>query len=108
MDPGPRIWRRQGRCSTGMAGVDNFRDLLEEKAEEWEPRSPLWKIENLAANPAWRGVMLLKETEAANLARRGQEEPAFIAACDLLGLLVVAAGAHRCLAGIHGPSARGS
>lgn len=66
--------------------LDNLRDLLEEKPEEWEPRSPLWKFENFAADAAWRNVILLKEAESAHLARRGQEEPAFLAACDLLVL----------------------
>lgn len=66
--------------------LDNLRDLLEEKREEWEPRSLLWKMENFAADAAWTGVVLLKEAECAYLARRGHEEPAFHAACDLLVL----------------------
>lgn len=66
--------------------LDNFRDLLEEKPEEWEPRSLLWKVENFASDPAWAGVILLKEAECAYLSRRGQEEPAFLSACDLLVL----------------------
>lgn len=66
--------------------LDNFRDLLEEKPEEWEPRSLLWKIDNFAADPAWPAVMILEEVECAHLARRGQEEPAFLSACDLLVL----------------------
>src|SRR6185503_19973711 len=38
------------------------------------------------ADPAWRNVILLKEAEAAHLARRGQEEAAFLSACDLVVL----------------------
>lgn len=68
------------------AVLDNFRDLLDEKPEEWEPRSTLWQVEDFGAAPAWKGVMELKEIEAVHLARRGQEEPAFLAACDLLVL----------------------
>jgi hypothetical protein len=63
--------------------LDNFRDLLEEQQSEWEPRSVLWKIEDLGGATTWRRVMLLKEAEAAHLARRGQEEFAFLSACDL-------------------------
>ncbi len=66
--------------------LDNYRDLLEEKPEEWEPRSLLWKIENFATHPAWAGVIALKEAECAYLSRRGQEEAAFLSACDLLVL----------------------
>ncbi len=66
--------------------LDNMRDLLEEKWEEWEPRSPLWKIENFAADTAWSAVMLLNEAECAYLARCGHEEPAFLSACNLLVL----------------------
>lgn len=66
--------------------LDNLRDLLEEKREEWDPRSLLWKMENDASNAAWTGVMLLKEAECAYLARRGHEEAAFHSACDLLVL----------------------
>jgi len=68
------------------AVLDNYVDLLEEKPEEWEPRSLLWKIDNFAADPAWAVVTMLKDTECAHLARRGQEEPAFLSACDLLVL----------------------
>jgi hypothetical protein len=66
--------------------LDNFRDLLEEKPEEWEPRSLLWKVDNFASDPAWPAVMMIKEAECAHLARRGQEELAFLCACDLLVL----------------------
>lgn len=68
------------------AVLDNYTDLLEEKPEEWEPRSLLWKVDNFAADPGWPAVMMLKEAECAHLARRGQEEPAFLSACDLLVL----------------------
>ncbi len=66
--------------------LDNLRDLLEEKREEWEPRSLLWKIDNFASDIAWPAVMALKDAECAYLARCGHEEPAFHSACDLLVL----------------------
>ncbi|MEI6534397.1 MAG: hypothetical protein WCN98_03575, partial [Verrucomicrobiaceae bacterium] len=66
--------------------LDNLGDLLEEKPEEWEPRSMLWKIEDFGADSAWQNVIRLKEAEAVHLARRGQEEAAFLSATDLVVL----------------------
>ncbi len=66
--------------------LDNLNDLLEEKQDEWEPRSLLWKIEDFGADPAWQNVVRLKEAEAVHLARRGQEEAAFLSATDLVVL----------------------
>lgn len=63
--------------------LDNLRDLLEEKQEEWQPRSLLWMIEDFGSDPGWIAVMLLKQAEAAYLARSGREEQAFLAAMDL-------------------------
>lgn len=63
--------------------LDNFRDLLEEKEQEWQPRSPLWMIEDFGSHEGWAKVITLKQAEAAYLARRGQEETAFLAAMDL-------------------------
>jgi hypothetical protein len=63
--------------------LDDVRDLLEEKEDEWQPRSSLWMIEDFGDNHAWKGIMVLKQAEAAYLARRGQEEQAFLAAMDM-------------------------
>jgi hypothetical protein len=66
------------------AVLDNFRDLLEEKEEEWRPRNLLWQVENLGVDQhAWRKVMLLKQVEVEYLTRRGDEEMAFRAAVDM-------------------------
>ena len=66
------------------AVLDNFRDLLEERKEEWAPLSMLWKIEDVGAAPCWKQVLALKEAEVIHLARRGQEEAAFSSAGDLI------------------------
>ncbi len=71
---------------TNSTVLDNLNDLLEEKQEEWEPRSLLWKIEDFGADAAWQNVVRLKEAEAVHLARRGQEEAAFLSATDLVVL----------------------
>ncbi|WP_206171084.1 hypothetical protein [Phragmitibacter flavus] len=64
--------------------LDNFRDLLEEKEEEWRPRNLLWQVENLGADQqAWKTVMVLKQVEVEYLTRRGNEEMAFLAAVDM-------------------------
>ncbi len=63
--------------------LDNFRDLLEEKQEEWQPRSLLWMIEDFGADRAWHRIIRLKQAESAYLARSGREEAAFLAAVDL-------------------------
>jgi hypothetical protein len=63
--------------------LDNLRDLLEEKEQEWQPRSSLWMIEDFGDDRAWQGILVLKQAEAAYLARRGQEEQGFLAAMDL-------------------------
>ncbi len=65
------------------AVLDNFRDLVDEKDEQWQPRSVLWKIEDIGADSAWKKVLLLKAAEAVHLARRGQEEQAFLSALDI-------------------------
>lgn len=66
--------------------LDNLRDLLEEKEDEWQPRSLLWMIEDFGADAGWQAVMRLKQVESAYLARRGQEHQAFLAAMDLVVL----------------------
>ncbi len=66
--------------------LDNLNDLLEEKQDEWEPRSMLWKIEDFGADFSWQNVIRLKEAEAVHLARRGQEEAAILSAMDLVVL----------------------
>jgi hypothetical protein len=63
--------------------LDDLRDLLEEKEQEWQPRSSLWMIEDFGDDAAWQKVQVLKQAEAAYLGRRGQEEHAFLAAMDL-------------------------
>jgi hypothetical protein len=68
---------------THSAVLDNFRDLLEEKQEQWHPSSALWWIEDFGNSPAWQEIILLKQVEAAYLSRREQEEAAFVAALDL-------------------------
>lgn len=65
------------------AVVDNLRDLLEEKQQEWTPTARVWRVEDLGSRPEWKKIMLLKQVEAAYLARRDQEEAAFLAAIDL-------------------------
>ncbi|WP_156346336.1 hypothetical protein [Verrucomicrobium spinosum] len=56
------------------AVLDNFRDLLEEKDLEWQPRSVEWKKADFGADRAWPAVVLMKQVESAYLSRRGQEE----------------------------------
>lgn len=64
--------------------LDNFRDLLEEKEEEWKPRNILWQVEDLGSLvQAWKTVIMLKQVEVEYLARRGDEEQAFMAAVDM-------------------------
>ncbi len=65
------------------AVLDNFRDLLEEKETEWMPECRVWKMEDFGAHPEWTQIILLKQAEVAYLARRDQEEAAFIAALDM-------------------------
>lgn len=66
--------------------LDNLRDLLAEREEEWSPRSLLWMIEDFGSDSAWHAVMRLKQAEAAYLSRSGREEAAFLAAMDLAKL----------------------
>lgn len=68
------------------AVLDNLNDLLEEKQDEWEPRSMSWKFEDYGAEFSWQNVIRLKEAEAVHLARRGQEDAAFNSATDLVVL----------------------
>ena len=65
------------------AVLDNYRDLIEEKAQEWQPTSMEWRKEDFGADGGWFAVLLMKQVESAYLARRGQEEAAFLAAIDL-------------------------
>jgi hypothetical protein len=65
------------------AVLDNFRDLLEEKDLEWQPRSTEWKKADFGADRAWPAVVLMKQVESAYLSRRGQEEASFLAAIDM-------------------------
>jgi len=72
------------------AVLDNYRDLVDESDDQWQTHGVLWKIEDIGAAAAWKKVLLLKTAEAVHLARRGQEEQAFLAAMDLccLGCLM--------------------
>lgn len=64
--------------------LDNFRDLLEEKEDEWRPGHGLWQVEDLGRDQkAWGMVALLKQVEVAYLSRRGEEQAAFRAAADM-------------------------
>lgn len=65
------------------AVLENYRDLADERDEQWQPRSLLWKIEDLGSSGAWKKVLLLKAAEAVHLARRDQEDQAFLAAIDM-------------------------
>jgi len=65
------------------AVLDNFRDLLEEKEEEWQPGGPLWKLEDFGTDSGWPAVLLMKQVETAYLARRGKEVDAFLSAIDM-------------------------
>jgi hypothetical protein len=65
------------------AVLDNLRDLLEEKEQEWMPSARIWRVEDLGSRPEWKKIMLLKQAEAAYLTRRDQEESAFLAAMDM-------------------------
>jgi hypothetical protein len=66
--------------------LDNLRDLLDEKQEEWGARNLLWMIEDFGSDPAWHAVMKLKQAECTYLSRSGREEAAFLAAMDLAKL----------------------
>lgn len=63
------------------AALDNLRDLLEDP--DWHASHAAWHVEDIASQPQWRLVLLLKQAEAAYLFRRMQEEQAFVAAVDL-------------------------
>lgn len=68
------------------AVLDDLRDLLEEKEQEWDPASPLWQVEDFGNDAGWKGLMILKEAEVAYLTRREQEEAAFQEAIDMVEL----------------------
>lgn len=63
--------------------LDNLRDLLEDKEDEWQPHHVMWMKEDLGDHPAWPSVILMKQAEVAYLHRRGLEESAFRAAADM-------------------------
>lgn len=60
---------------------DNLRDLLEDY--DWHPHHAAWYREDASTHPAWPHAACLLQAQAAYLARRGDEEPAFVAAIDL-------------------------
>ncbi|TDU73302.1 hypothetical protein EI77_01772 [Prosthecobacter fusiformis] len=61
--------------------LDNLRDLLEDY--DWHPHHSSWYLEDASNHPNWRHAACLLQAQAAYLARRGDEEPAFVAAIDL-------------------------
>lgn len=69
--------------SNGTA-FDNLRDLLEDY--DWHPHHAAWHREDLSVHAAWAHAAYLLQAQAAYLARRGDEAPAFVAAMDLAEL----------------------
>jgi len=63
--------------------LDNLRDLLEDKEQEWQPHHVMWMKEDFGDHPAWPSVILMKQAEVAYLHRRDLEESAFRAAADM-------------------------
>jgi hypothetical protein len=63
------------------SALDNLRDLLQDYG--WHPHHSDWHREDLSAHPGWEYVGDLLQAHAAYLARRGDEESAFIVAIDL-------------------------
>ncbi len=63
--------------------LDNFRDLLEDKEQEWQPLSLLWRLEDYGEDPGWSAILLIKQAEASYLARIGDEQAAMRAAVDM-------------------------
>ena len=43
--------------------IDNFRDLLEEKEQEWQPGGLLWRVEDFGSDSGWPAVLLLKQVD---------------------------------------------
>ncbi|MBK8094372.1 MAG: hypothetical protein IPK32_21020 [Verrucomicrobiaceae bacterium] len=66
------------------AALDNLRDLLEEA--DWHPAHAAWHMTDLGSDSRWRLAFLVKQAQAAYVARKGQEEDAFTAAVDLADL----------------------
>ena len=66
--------------------LDDMRDLLEEKEQEWNPTCPLWQLEDFGSSTGWKGLMTLKQAEVAYLIRREQEEAAFQETIDMVEL----------------------
>lgn len=69
--------------SNGTA-MDNLHDLLEDY--DWHPHHSEWHRDDLSNHVGWSHVAYLLQAQAAYLARRGDEEPAFVAAVDLAEL----------------------
>ncbi|MEN3941312.1 hypothetical protein WJU23_08460 [Prosthecobacter sp. SYSU 5D2] len=61
--------------------LDNLRDLLEDY--DWHPHHSSWYLTDASTHPSWGHATTLLQAQAAYLARRGDEEPAFVAAIDL-------------------------
>lgn len=69
--------------SNGVA-IQNLKDLLEDV--DWHPRHVAWHAADLGSHEAWTSLAVIKQAEAAYLARRGDEMAAFSAAIDLAEL----------------------
>ena len=61
--------------------LDNLKDLLEDP--NWHPRHSAWHGIDLGGHRSWVHAGILKQAEAAYLARLQKEEAAFTAAVDL-------------------------
>jgi hypothetical protein len=61
--------------------LDNLRDLLEDY--DWHPHHSAWYLTDGSNHPSWIHAATLLQAQAAYLARRGDEEPAFVAAVDI-------------------------
>lgn len=69
--------------ANGVA-IQNLKDFLEDV--EWHPHHVAWHAADLGSHEAWTSLAVLKQAEAAYLARRGDEMAAFSAAIDLAEL----------------------
>ena len=83
----PWLWNNEGTAqwlAANSQALDNLKDLLEEA--DWHGRHGSWYLTDLGGHPNWMTAALLKQAEAAQLMRQGQEEAAFVAALDLAEL----------------------
>lgn len=64
--------------------IENLKDLLED--EDWHSQHVSWHATDLGSHQAWTSLIVMKQAEAAYLARRGDEVAALSAAVDLAEL----------------------